>query len=318
LFGAYVEAVKPAKSTITRWRVVFITLDAYLKGRSVDDLDPDEAQRWIASLITSKRKARTVKDTWASASRTVFAWAVGQKLIGANPFADVAKTIRVPRQAKNREDGKAFSEAEQQTILKAALAVKDISTPVKAAYRWAPWLCAYSGARAGEITQLRGQDIEQRGEYWVMKFTPEAGTVKGLIARTVPIHEHVIEQGFLDFVKSRGRGPLFYRPDTKKHSGAGSSASAEDPLRPRRPRAVKTRDKLAEWVRKLGVTDTEIQPNHAWRHTFKQKAARVKIEKVVRDAICGHAAQSEGDAYEKPLVEDMAKALKLFPRYEIS
>jgi integrase len=304
--------------------VVFITLDAYLKGRSVDDLDPDEAQRWIASLITSKRKARTVKDTWASASRTVFAWAVGQKLIKTNPFADVAKTIRVPRQVKNREDDKAFSPAEQQTILKAALAVKDISTPVKAAYRWAPWLCAYSGARAGEITQLRGQDIEQRsfagsgGHYWVMKLTPDAGTIKGLQARTVPIHEHVIEQGFLDFVKSRGRGPLFYRPDTKKHSGAGSSASAEDPLRPRRPRAVKTLDKLAEWVRKLGVTDTEIQPNHAWRHTFKQKAARVKIEKVVRDAICGHAAQSEGDAYEKPLVEDMAKALKLFPRYEIS
>jgi integrase len=237
LFGAYVEAVKPARSTVTRWRSVFIALDAYLNGRSVDALEPDEAQRWIASLITGKRKARTVKDTWASASRTVFAWAVGQKLIGTNPFADVAKTIRVPRQAKNREDGKAFSEAEQQTILKAALAVKDTKSPIQAAYRWAPWLCAYSGARAGEITQLRGQDIEQRSGngvtsgYVVMKLTPDAGTIKGLQARTVPIHEHMIAQGFLDFVKSRGKGPLFYRPDTKKHG-------AEDPLRPRRPSSL--------------------------------------------------------------------------------
>ncbi len=147
----------------------------------------------------------------------------------------------------------------------------------------------------------------------VMLIRPDAGTVKGSIPRTVPIHEHVIAQGFLAYVKSRGKGPLFYRPETKKHG-----SDDVDPLKPKRPRAVKTRDRLAEWVRKLGVTDTEIQPNHAWRHTFKQRAARAKIEKVVRDAICGHAAQSVGDAYEKPLVEDMAKALKKFPRYEIT
>jgi hypothetical protein len=27
--------------------------------------------------------------------------------------------------------------------------------------------------------------------------------------RTIPIHEHLIEMGFIDFVKSRKSGPLF-------------------------------------------------------------------------------------------------------------
>jgi integrase len=196
-------------------------------------------------------------------------------------------------------------------ILKAALAIKDIKSPTKAACRSAPWLCAYSGARAGEITQLRGQDIEQCRGFVVMKIKPEAGAVKGSMPRTVPIHDHVIEQGFLDYVKSKGRGPLFYNPVPN-----GANADT-DITNPKRPRYVKTRERLAEWVRGPGITDTEIQPNPAWRHTFKQRAARAKIEKVMRDAICGHAPKTVGDHYEMPSPNDMAEALKQFPRYEI-
>jgi integrase len=74
---------------------------------------------------------------------------------------------------------------------------------------------------------------------------------------------------------------------------------------------VKTRERLAAWVRDLGITDPEIQPNHAWRHTFKQRAARAKIEKVVRDTICGHATKAGADDYEKPTAKDVTNVLKL-------
>jgi integrase len=321
LFEAYVKAVKPARSTVNRWRVIFTTLDKHLDGRDLGTLSADEAQRWAASLITAsdnaptdkparrKRGRRTVSDIWVTAAKTVFAWALAEKYISANAFADVS--IRVPKKVINREDGKAFSDAEQQIILKAALAIKDTKSPFKAACRWVPWLCAYSGARAGEITQLRKQDIERRDGYVVMKITPEAGTVKGAMPRTVPIHDHVIEQGFLDYVKSRSKGPLFYNPAPK---GDGTDT---DITNPKRPRYVKTRERLAEWVRKLGITDPDIQPNHAWRYTFKQRAARAGIEKVVRDTICGHATKAIADEYERPTLEDMARALKQFPRYKI-
>jgi len=310
LFEAYVTAVKIRPSTVNRWRVVFTELDKHLDGRNIEDFTADEAQSWARSLVvTGKRGARTVSDVWVTAANTVFAWALAEKHITANPFADVS--IRVPKQVLNRGDGKAFSPAEQQVILSAALAIKDTKSPFKAACRWVPWLCAYSGARAGEITQLRGQDIEQHGSFVVMKITPEAGTVKGSMPRSVPIHEHMIEQRFVDYAKLKGRGPLFYNP-------APNGADGDpDITKPKRPRYVKTRERLAEWVRGLGVADMEIQPNHAWRHTFKQRAARAKIEKVVRDTICGHATKAVADAYEKPTLEDMANALKLFPRYKI-
>lgn len=38
----------------------------------------------------------------------------------------------------------------------------------------------------------------------------------------------------------------------------------------------------------------------------------------MRDAICGHTPEAEGDKYEKPTVKDMANALKDFPRYKVA
>jgi integrase len=308
LFEAYIKAANPAPYTVNRWRVVFTTLDEHLDGRDIDAFSTDDAQHWAGSLVTDKRSRRTVSDVWVTAAKSVFAWALTEKHIATNPVVDVS--IHVPKTVINREDGKAFSDREQQVILKAALAINDTKRPFQAACRWVPWLCAYSGARAGEITQLRVQDIERQDGFVAMKIKPEAGAVKGSMPRTVPIHEHVIEQGFLDYVSARGSGPLFYDP-------AKDASGNTDITKPKRPRYVKTRERLAEWVRGLGITGTEIQPNHAWRHTFKQRAARTKIEKVMRDTICGHATKAVADEYEKPNVKDMARALKQFPRYEI-
>src|SRR5690606_31490877 len=75
--------------------------------------------------------------------------------------------------------------------------------------RWVPWLCAYSGARVGEIMQLRKQDIRKEGDFWVLTITPEAVTVKDKEAREVPLHPHLVEQGFLEFVEAAPEGPLF-------------------------------------------------------------------------------------------------------------
>ena len=195
-------------------------------------------------------------------------------------------------------------------ILRAALAYKQPRTARSRARRWAMWLCAYSGARSGEITQLRGIDVEQRGDFHVMKLKPDAGTIKTRQTRIVPIHKHIIEQGFLDMVRQVGDGPLFYNPDKRPKGDV-------DPLKPRRSRAATARADLSTWVRELGVKDPEVSPTHAWRHTFKQRAARNEIAENVHDEITGHAPASEGRKYTKPTVEDIAAELKKFPRYPV-
>ena len=147
------------------WQYVFRKMGEHFKDRSAASITPDEAQRWITGMISPSRRAGTVNNTWLNASHTVFGWAAKHKHIPRNPFADV--NVTVPKRTKLRET-QAFYPEEQRVILKAALGTADTTTPDGAARRWAPWLCAYSGARVGEITQLRGIDVVERDRAYML------------------------------------------------------------------------------------------------------------------------------------------------------
>jgi integrase len=305
LFEAWVIERRPALSSIDTWRYYFAEMTNHFKDRSAASITADEAQRWVKSLVGT-RSARTVQKNWITASKTVFRWAVDHKRVLRNPFADVK--ITVPKKQTLR-DTKAFLADERRTILAAALRIADTDTPDDAAKRWVPWLCAYTGARPGEITQLRGSDVIERDGMHALRITPAAGAVKGGNTRVVPLHEHLIAQGFLTFVAKHGAGPLFYR--------VAKQAEDRGPTKLMKPRYTQARQRLASWVRSLGVSDKELSPNHAWRHTFKQIADRAGITERMSDYITGHAHKSIGAGYGAPILGDMAEALKKFPRYEV-
>jgi hypothetical protein len=253
LFEAYCHNKPRAASTIDRWRCVFTALDALPAREAVRD--QRGAQRWLDGLIgtgTPPRKHITVRDIWLSAARTVFGWGVRHGHVESNPFKDCV--VEVPRQTSTRETGKAFTDKEALTILSAALRIETPPLGRRgwqwgAARRWAPWLCAYTGARAGEITQLRAGDIEQRACGPVLRITPEAGTVKTGKARWVPLHPHLVEMGLSDYaaaVEARlgKKAPLFYCPQTKpsrKHPavkaprGPSGGWARQGPLGPEGP-----------------------------------------------------------------------------------
>jgi len=308
LFEAFVNATKPADKTITRWRAVFLEMQREFAEVGAEGITEDTARSWVHGLISADRSALTVREIWLSASRRVFRWAREHKRIRHNPFAEVR--VDVPRKVQTREGGKAFKDEEVRTILNASLQYDKPETPTERARRWVPWLCAYSGARPGEITQLRGRDIEARDRIYVMKLTPEAGTMKSGKIRVVPLHEHIIAQGFIEMVKQIGKGALFYNDATPQRRSA-------DPLKPPRSRADTARAQLGTWVRGLGITDPEVSPNHSWRHTFKRIAEAVGITEKVHDAITGHTPATEGRKYGQPSVADMAKALKKLPRFKL-
>ena len=307
LFERWVDEVNPAEATVDRWRGIFLRLKEDFPTHSAATLTTEEIREWLRGLITPERSAGTVRDVWKAAGRTMFGWAVEQHLITHNPFTDVR--IKVPRKDIVRET-KAFTADEIKIILRAASAISQPRTPSEAAKRWGPWLCAYTGARSGEITQLRGIDVITQDGTAAIRITPDAGTQKLHKTRTVPLHEHLIEQGFLTFATPAGRGPLFYNP----HKG---TPEKPEPTNPRKPRYVIAREHLAQWVRGLGITDPDVQPNHAWRHTFKQVGHRNDISERLLDAIVGHTPLNVGRDYGPPTLNDMAAALQRFPRYEI-
>jgi len=312
VFNEYVLSKKPARNTVIRWRSVFTQLDRFFENRDAGSLTDDDAFAWREDLRT-RLSDKSVNEQYVAAAKVVWNWAVGERKLSSNPFAAL-KATQTTRAPKTRERN--FRDAELQTILKATLDAPPPRTQAhtRAARRWVPWLCLYSGARPGEICQLRKEDLIQVAGKWALRLTPEAGTIKGKEARTVPLHEHLVEQGFVGFVQSHKAGPLFYNPELLRRKD-------DDPTNPRRHPAEKVRMVLAAWIRDIGVSDPAISPMHAFRNTWKNNALHAGIDKVVRDFIQGHAPETVGDAYtqlegEKGfaiLLREMAK----YPRIEI-
>jgi integrase len=165
---------------------------------------------------------------------------------------------------------------------------------------------AYSGARVGEIAQLRAEDVMTVDGVHVLNITPEAGSVKTGQYRHVPLHPHLIEQGFLSVATAKKTGPLFYDPEaaTRKTDKASKSL------------AEKVGQKIRDMVREAGIGPDQVeQPNHAWRHRFKTQARRWKLDTEAAHHIQGHATDSEGQAYGSWPVERLAEEIAKLPPY---
>ena len=145
-----------------------------------------------------------------------------------------------------------------------------------------------------------------------MRISPEAGTVKDGEEREVPLHAHLVELGFPKFAKSKPSGPLFYAPNAQRKADS-------DPTNPTRAPYVIARQKLAEWITSLGLKlPPSVRPTHAWRHTFVHRAKAMGMDRSYRFAMCGHEEGDVGDDYAPPELEDLAKVMEAFPRYELA
>ncbi|MFY9294082.1 MAG: hypothetical protein WAP03_25835 [Methylorubrum rhodinum] len=103
-------------------------------------------------------------------------WAVANRRIAVNPVLGI--TVKVPKAVRLRD--RDFTDDEAHTILKAASGPPNprLSPGHAAARRWVPWLCAYSGSRVNEMTQLRGCDLRVEKGVRLIRISPEAGSVK--------------------------------------------------------------------------------------------------------------------------------------------
>lgn len=306
LFEGYVAERKPADATIKAWKRFIAHLVSFLGHDDAAKVTPDDIIRWKNQLLTeptkagSPRSAKTVRDTYLGAVKTVFAWATENRKVATSPAAGV--TVRGEKPKRLRDPG--FTNDEAVVILRATLQQPE-QRPSKhmiAARRWIPWLCAYSGARVNEITQMRKQDIIRQDGVWAMRITPEAGSVKTGTARLVPLHSHLIEQGWLHFVAACPDGPMFYEPNAHRGGSAGN------------PQNKKVAERLAAWVRSLGVNDPNVAPNHGWRHRFKTVARGAGMDPEAREVIPGHAPASEGQKYGGWPLDQLAVEIERLPR----
>ncbi|WP_446980851.1 DUF6538 domain-containing protein [Rhizobium leguminosarum] len=296
------KAAGRAVSTHESYQRVAQQLSEFLGHDDARAVTEDDVIAFKDHRLSQGVSLKTIGGGDISGIRQLYAWGIANRKVDHNP----AKGVKVAKVKKKRTRDPGFTDEEAVAILSDAFHHRrtgKASGHLSSARRWVPWLCAYSGARVGEMVQLRKQDLRQENGLWIMRITPEAGTVKTGKYRDVPLHQHLLEQGFPDFVSKAADGYLFM-----KVTG--------DTMEAQRGAWRTTKNRVRDFVREI-VKDPEVQPNHAWRHRFMTIGRNLEIAQDVRFSITGHTTKDEGADYGDKTVDAKAAAIAKYPRYEV-
>lgn len=182
----------------------------------------------------------------------------GPAIGSPEPVAPSRLARAARRRFPERGRGKGFTDEEARTILGASLKAREQSGRYAAAMGWFPWIAAYTGARPGEILRLRQSDVREYDGVPCIVLYHSHGFRRGLF-RTVPLHRHLVEQGFLSFAGGSASSMLFLDGVPDREPDAEAVAVR---------RAARH---LTTWVRSLGIPK-EVAPNGGWRHRFYLKS----------------------------------------------
>ncbi|WP_342355976.1 site-specific integrase [Vibrio aestuarianus] len=143
-------------------------------------------------------------------------------------------------------------------------------------YYWLPLLGCFTGARLNELCQLYKEDIYQQDGIWTIRIDEqfEGQKLKNTFSRrTIPIHQKLLDLGFIDYVKSVKHSRIF--PELKdSRDGFGSAASKW----------------FGRFKLKLGFG--KGHDFHSFRHTFATELKNADISSVIAGELLGHAQQN--------------------------
>lgn len=291
LFDRWSAETKPAPNTVSTWKGVVRGFRAHI-GSGADDIrsiEPAEVLTWKDALLAAGDEPKTVNGSKLACLNALFNWAVRNRLIQENP----AKGIKAASKVQAGSGQLPYTDEEVGAILELARAEQ------RPFVRWLPWLAAATGARIGELAQMHVEQVDLTGKIPVLHIRPasDGGRLKTAESeRSIPVHSSLVKEGFLEFVRSKGTGPLFYGRSsgdpTKKHASKSTTSQ------------------LAKWIRSKGFRDERKAPNHAFRHWFKSAAARAGIQDSMADAIQGHVTGGSANVYRHFDISGMAAAIE--------
>ncbi|MBV5347924.1 site-specific integrase [bacterium] len=244
-----------------------------------------------------KTSSKTARDrlTWV---KSVLKYAYRDLgLIARNPWEGIDIAFKTTNKRRPWTDAE-LTTFFTQPLFTAHQLPTDMKAGGDAAY-WIPLLGLYTGARVGELAQLRVCDVNAVGECAVMSITDEGEgqSVKSQAAvRKVPIHSELLRLGFIDYVdtlRSHNVALLWPAMTTREGKPGGY---------------------FSHWFgiyrRSLGFG--QYPDFHCLRHTVRSQMAEAEVSEAVMDALVGHEVKGSTGAkvYTHRTLKPLQKAIE--------
>lgn len=151
------------------------------------------------SAIKPDRLSESSQHFIKTAFATIIKYAKENDLgIKGNPAKGIAEKKPV-----NKNAHKPHTPEELQRLI---CALNEVDRKNEPEMFWIPLLLLYTGARSNEICMLRCEDIEKKEDIWIFNFRnrPEYyQRTKNHEDRQTPIHNHIIQLGFIDYLTNQ-------------------------------------------------------------------------------------------------------------------
>lgn len=194
------------------------------------------------------------------------------------PF-DIVKFDMVP-ETPDDERWRAYEVGELVTLFQSPLYTSDYRPEGQAAESsyWAPLMGPFLGARIEEVAQLRISDIQCINGVWAVRIAnlgPDQELKNIGSYRMVPLHQEIIECGFLAYAatqKRAGHERVFPSQNNDNQHKLWSNA-------------------LGKWYSRyldsIGLDDPCLV-YHGFRFNFRQRLTLCGVQNEARDALSGH------------------------------
>ena len=271
----------------------------------VFDITSAEAMEYKDCLLEEGRSHKSNKDYLAAVSQ-FFKWCKLMRYTSANPFDEVK--LSKPSNQAGHDLARQRWQPEQ---LKHALQSQDFIDKSQD-FKWITLLMLYHGLRPSEACQLHSNDITVIDGISVIHVTNEGMSQQLKTAqskRTVPLHQKLIELGFVDFVqtitdRASKNSQLFdYQPSS---DGVWAHRFCRE---------------FGKLLDQLNFIAGKRPTAYSFRHTFIDELKQLQIEESMVAQLVGHVYHNitygrYGKQYDvktlKPVVDKVSYTLNLF------
>ncbi|MEN3974301.1 site-specific integrase [Emcibacter sp. SYSU 3D8] len=279
---ALLQSITPAM--LGRFKQVVLSLPSN-RTKKLPGLGYAEAIRVAAERGLPKLDNGTAKGKYLIPMKLFFRWCKESGLLGINPAEGI--NHRAPK--KTTKPRSPFDASELQILFDAPLfrgcrSSGRVTEPGNFQVRdhrfWMPLIALFTGARLGEICQLRVADIvtEEGVPCFDINDAGDKNLKTAASKRLTPIHRELLDIGFLDYVAQRRRsGSALLWPAVKK----GASGYESDPESKRLNRLLG--QILGEDLRRRRSLSF-----HSFRHTMIDALRAADVGEDVRHAVVGH------------------------------